>query len=424
MTLRTLARFLIGRADAILTFAYHPQALVVGLALVLATALARNYDTEDLLHEPWHLLGSFAAALIGALVLYGLLRIAGRGRRSADDADADVPPPPPFIAFLRLYLMTAPLGLLYGIPVEHLFSPVAAVTVNLWFLAIVSVWRVLLITRCASVLFGLGVFRAFFIVMLFADAAALIAMNAMPQPIFAVMGGIDHTASDEQLLGIMFLVVFFGVVTAPIWIIGSLIVLAQGHVTARPAPLTTFASARPLLLTAVIVTLVWIPGLVINQPAQFLRHEVETHLQRGEIRAALRAMSGRARADYPPHWTPPPRLGWTNSLRVDLDEVCAVLEEEPIADWVSAEYVRKIARDTKRDIRPFFARQPWPDIDEAIDYLGIEGIGDEQRARLEFILDRDPELTDADRTAIRSLIEYVPPADDPTDERAESPSGA
>src|SRR5690606_14846322 len=59
-----------------------------------------------------------------------------------------------YLSFMALFWMTAPIAWLYAIPAERLLEPMAAARLNLAFLAVVSVWRVLLITRVLSVLTG------------------------------------------------------------------------------------------------------------------------------------------------------------------------------------------------------------------------------------------------------------------------------
>jgi hypothetical protein len=53
---RTLLYFLIGSRTAIRQVAASEQALWLGLVFVLSAGLAREYDGQDLVHEPWHLL--------------------------------------------------------------------------------------------------------------------------------------------------------------------------------------------------------------------------------------------------------------------------------------------------------------------------------------------------------------------------------
>jgi hypothetical protein len=55
MRTRTLFLYLICNSQAILEIARGRRPLGLGLLFVLSAGLARDYDGEDLLHEPWHL---------------------------------------------------------------------------------------------------------------------------------------------------------------------------------------------------------------------------------------------------------------------------------------------------------------------------------------------------------------------------------
>jgi hypothetical protein len=146
MRVATIFAYLVGRRQAILEVAADRRTLGVGALLVLSAGLARNYDRASLLHEPWRLLGPFAASLAvsGPLFLsvYGPARWKGMESPGIGRA---------YRSFLALYWMTAPLAWLYGIPHERFLSVTAATDANLATLALVSVWRVALMIRVVSV---------------------------------------------------------------------------------------------------------------------------------------------------------------------------------------------------------------------------------------------------------------------------------
>src|SRR5437763_4576239 len=83
MGIGTLLRYLIGDRRAILEIAGNRHALWVGLLFVLSAGFAREYDGEDLLHEPWHLFIPLAASLVASLLLYGLIQMAAGGKMGA-----------------------------------------------------------------------------------------------------------------------------------------------------------------------------------------------------------------------------------------------------------------------------------------------------------------------------------------------------
>ena len=170
---RTLLLFLIGNRQAILDIAANRHALWIGALFVLSAAFARDYDGEDLLHEPWHLLIPFAASIVASFLLFIFVNFpafAEDGKRpSAFSA---------YCSFLALFWMTAPLAWLYAIPYERFLSPGVATSANLWTLALVALWRVLLMVRIVSVTTNRHPVGSFFIVLAFGDAIALIAAFA------------------------------------------------------------------------------------------------------------------------------------------------------------------------------------------------------------------------------------------------------
>ena len=121
--------------------------------------------------------------------------------------------------------MTAPLAWLYAIPIERLFSPAGAVRGNLMFLAFVSLWRVLLMSRVVSVVFKCHVINALVLVMLFADTVALSIIYLTPTPIFSLMGGIRLTESEQVIQSAHFMVGCGGIMTSPIWLVGGFVIL-------------------------------------------------------------------------------------------------------------------------------------------------------------------------------------------------------
>ena len=99
-----ILRFLSGSESAMAALAVHPWSLRVGLAFVLLAGVAREYDGEDLLGEPWHLLVPLVASLVSCTLLFLLLNF-GAWRKGVAREDR-----PGYLAFLRLFWLTAPLA--------------------------------------------------------------------------------------------------------------------------------------------------------------------------------------------------------------------------------------------------------------------------------------------------------------------------
>lgn len=339
MTLKTFLRFLIGDRQAILTAAGTRGLLGLGLLFVLSAGLAREYDAEDLRHEPWHLLLPLAASIVGSFVLYLLVRAVGflQLRKTPDL--------PGYGVFLGLYWLTAPLAWLYAVPYERFGSPYNAVAANLWTLALVSVWRVALITRVISVLFGVSAWAAFFVVMLFADAVALVALRFAPLPgMIGIMGGIRISDADRLLSSVSFFMPILGILSGPLWVLGSAGVAAF-YWSWQPVEASRLrrASVRPALWgVAGLALLVGLAAMPWTQPEQQHRRMAEDLLRDGRVPEAVAFLSRFDQGDLPPHWDPPPRAAYGDQ-QPDLAEVLLAMERSGGRPaWLRAIYLDKL----------------------------------------------------------------------------------
>ncbi len=77
--------YLVGNRAAIYAIASTPALLWVGLLLVISSGFAREYDGEDLLHEPWHVAIPVGASLVTSFLLFCLCELHSRGRRVPRD---------------------------------------------------------------------------------------------------------------------------------------------------------------------------------------------------------------------------------------------------------------------------------------------------------------------------------------------------
>lgn len=350
MTASTLLAYLLGRRTAILDVAACPQAVWLGLPLVLSAALAREYDGQDLLREPWHLLLPLAASLATSLLLYCLLWSVARGFwwRKVSFLGG-------YRSFLGLYWMTAPLAWLYAIPVERFLSPAAATQANLCLLGVVAVWRVLLMTRVVSVAFRCPPAASLFVVMLFAEAVAMVLLYFAPKPVFALMGGIRLTPSEQIIQGTIILVGALAYLSAPIWLLGTINVAAsrwrpREPIAALQSPARRVSrSAWGLALAALAV---WPFVLPFTQSEQQLRRVVDDELREGRIREALAIMNLHRRDDFPPHWDPPPRVGYGEQEPSPLAvmELLVATQNRP---WVRELFSEKYQRLISAGSGPF-----------------------------------------------------------------------
>lgn len=408
MTLRTLLRFLFGQRQAILRIAETPNAVWLGLLLVLSAAFAREYDGEDLLHAPWHVGLPLAASVVTSSLLFSLVWLVSRGARPAWN---DLPRG--FQSFLGVYWMTAPLAWLYAIPVERFLSAADATAANLWLLGLVAAWRVLLMVRVVSVLYGARGWQAVCLVMLFADAVALAILRLTPLPVFSIMGGIRLSDSEQMIRSTAYLIGVFGILTLPVWLVGTVMVAYRKRLTWQTAVAAASSDRRvapSAWIAGVLSLLIWIPILPLTQPEQQLRHAVERDLREGNIYQALATMSAHPRDAFPPHWDPPPRIGYGERQPPILDVVEAVLatDAEP---WVVEVFMEKLRSFAGRAYGTFYflANMSNEEFDRYLTVLeqlpADSEIIDEQREALERQADEDAKRTPAQRDRLRELLQ-------------------
>jgi hypothetical protein len=247
-------------------------------------------------------------------------------------------------AFLGLFWMTAPLAWLYAMPYERFLTPEDAMRANLYTLGLVSVWRVALMMRVLVVHMNFRPLTAFFLVMLFADGLALVALAYVPVPILNFMGGIQLSGPEQIVLetagGLLQLSCF----SLPVWIIGAMLTLATDRLL--PTPATTPTPTTPhlsLWILAAASLAIWVVVLPITQPEQQLRRGVEDDFREGKISSALATMSAHAPADFPPNWDPPPRPSnhWSLETPMLFDIFDEMAKNRP-APWVREMYLRKL----------------------------------------------------------------------------------
>jgi hypothetical protein len=334
--IRTLIRYLVGDEDAILELAGNRWSLLVGLLFVLSAGFAREYDGQDLLHEPWHLLIPLAVSVVASLGLFAIVRQAiPAGYRPAFR--------PAYISFLGLFWLTAPLAWLYAIPYERFLSESDATRANLATLGLVALWRVALMVRVLVVLWNWWWWAAFCLVLVFADLAAVVAIYLAPFPVIELMGGI-RAENEEFLNNVAIVILSYGICCFPFWLVGAIAVVKRNPPGGpEPLPPPTGTPRLPLWGLAVGSLAIWLFILPFTQPEQQLRYRVEQALIQGRIEDGLAEMSAHQSGDFPPHWNPPPReppRGY-KAIRPRLVDVLRVLADRPVADWVRATYRQK-----------------------------------------------------------------------------------
>jgi hypothetical protein len=200
MNARTILLYLFGHAGAIRRVASSPAALPAGILLVLSAAVARNYDQE------WF--GSSAMWLFRPLIFSlfsGAWLLFFVSRAWADEPLSESLRPGGGSgvtwSFFGCFWMTAPIAWLYAIPMERMFDPVNAARGNVWLLSIVSLWRVVLMSRVISVIGGMPFVQALGKVLLPASLEVLIVglVAGMGRVVLAGMGGLRNSPAEDVL---------------------------------------------------------------------------------------------------------------------------------------------------------------------------------------------------------------------------------
>lgn len=347
----SIPRFMVGDREAIQSIATCRHGLLIGLLLVFSAALAREYDAEYLVKEPWHLLISLGSSLVASVLFFVTTYRIALNRRIEKGQFLQA-----MRAFVTLFWMTAPLAWLYAIPFERFLSPMSAVYANLWVLKIVSVWRLFLMIKIFSLFWGCGFKAAFMCVMLIADIMMLVALAIAPFPVINLMGGIRLTGLTEVVANTAFTMQFLGACTLPIWLLGVFVIYFERNPSWKLTDVRCRDGAdRWTILAAAGSVLCWLPVLPWTQTEQKIRYETESLLMKGRIKEGLEYMSGRKADDYPPHWQPPPRPLF-GVYKPRLIDVMLVVIESPPAPWVADAYVGRFERMLQL---PFWLRLWW-----------------------------------------------------------------
>ena len=292
--------------------------------------------------EPWFLLAPAGASILTSSILFLAIYLAtsAKARRLLPGLV------PSYLTFLGLYWMTAPLAWLYGIPYERFLNEVNAAQANVWTLELVSVWRVLLISRVVAVLTPSSIFSAFTKVAVPALAIVFVAISYARMPLIDFMGGVRVSPSVQPVADAYLFVTFFGFFAL---VIGGIIWLVSLFFANREATLAGFREqrsrsvGRSLPILALLVILGFAAAFPITQREQKLRYNVETELKGNRIDQALNILASHPQRDFPPQWTPPP---WPEYGEGDknpsLAEIVKSLQgRTDIPAWILATYKEK-----------------------------------------------------------------------------------
>jgi hypothetical protein len=389
------------RRDALLETFHSRLALPVGALLVLSAALARNYDGEDLLAEPWWLAAPFGASLLTSFILWTCFAIWAKPVRFAD-----------YGRLLRIYWLTAPLAWFYGIPYERFLTPVQAVEANAWTLLVVSLWRVLIIARTLQVLYGISLIRTLTFTLAFGAITIFTATLLTPRPVLDIMGGMRLPPEDRALVGLTLATGFFSLIASVIFGLAALMAIPPRPDQPRTpvAPPTPPTATRPaaLLAVAALAIAAWIPPLLVAQPEQQRRRAAENAFTRADYTAMLADLSRHQPRDYPPNWRLP---GGHLPSRVRATRLTQLLPclNAATTPWVRDGYTG-MARECMLVSAPYTDVNDWVDwVVENPEYLESDRAFAPSQQILRWLIVNDPALTDEQRGKLAKLSLPEPP---------------
>lgn len=344
MRLRDLIAFQWGRREAIERIAGARGSVWVAVLLVFSAALARDYDGTNILARPWELLIPLGVSWFTASCLFFL--IVAIFVRSEPTGSV---PAPRYLAFLTLFWMTAPHAWLYGIPYERFLSEYDATRANLWTLALVSIWRVLLITRVASVLFGFRFRVVIWAVLWLSDTVLVAFAIAAPKPVIAIMGGVHYSETERLILDVMLSIIFFGTLAWPVLAAITLGVKFSARPVAVVEPLPTYGPPAWAVWAVVIVALAgWTAAAVSVRPEQALRARVEARFAAADYAAAAALLAGHPRDAFPPQWQPPTSTSPYAVDKASLELLHRLNDYPDGAAWPRRAYADRLRRQIKR----------------------------------------------------------------------------
>ncbi|GDY23995.1 hypothetical protein LBMAG56_53420 [Verrucomicrobiota bacterium] len=287
MNLGTILRFQFGEAKAIREIAESRSAAGVGVVLVFTAAIARNYDQKFLLESPW-IIGPLVVSLISAFFIYAFIRgcclwvIYPKGEPVGFWSQ--------FRRFLPLFWMTAPLAWLYAIPVERFLDPLASAKANLALLAVVALWRVVLLARVLSVLHGV----AWPLMLLWVIAPACVEVMAismfggpmLERKIMAGMAGIQLPPEELFMIRAAKFAANGAFIVGAVAFLGALGLqqwpqLRRG-LEARPLPAPAIGGGPWKALAAVVV--VWIAVAIFPQREVWRHFQLERLIEAKDYR--------------------------------------------------------------------------------------------------------------------------------------------
>jgi hypothetical protein len=347
--------YLLGHRESIQAVASSRASIPTGAVLVLLTAIARNYDQTHLTENPFRwLFGSLLFSFVSGAWLYAVAYGGFARRWMAPWTDE---PRARFwsgwAGFLGLFWMTAPIAWLYAVPVERFLGDVPAARANVALLAVVSLWRVLLISRVLSVLCRVHLFFTLGWVLVAAAVEVLgvtLFGGGIAKQIMASMGGMRNSPAEEVLLGAMGTAFTGALLVAPVAAIASLLCRPAETPAALPEPQPGSLPWKGLLAwTAAWVAIAWVPQRELSNSVHY-----ERLVRRQEWRAALDYLGARPPGDFAPARPLAPKP-FEREIFTDLPPLLGAARATDPA-WVRAHLIRRLD-DLTQHLNPPFPRR-------------------------------------------------------------------
>lgn len=302
-------KFLIGDRAAIQRVAGSWWAILVGALLVILGGLSRNYDHLDLIHNPEWIIGPYIASVITSLVVFACVYpYLGLWKVTKTNA-LDRTPGTSYLSFLSIYWMTAPCALLYAIPVESFTDLVTATKWNITFLALVSIWRVALMTRALNVLTGASLFTSFTAILFPASVMMCIGSLFKSLSLVGIMGGVKLPPHTEilQKASNFTMVVSFWLAVASLCIIMYSTTFNKSRKTAtQPLPWKKTTIPRNTLIAACLIILICALMTIPHQIKVQRNHNLESLIKKHQYSEAVRYASQFQKKDFSTiHYLPP-----------------------------------------------------------------------------------------------------------------------
>ena len=332
--------YLLGRGDAIRELADNRATLWTGIGLVLLTSIARNYDQTFIAEKPFlWLFGSLLFSLVSGTWLY-LILYGWFVRRATADADGKKPGFwSQWRCFMGLFWMTAPIAWLYAIPVERIYDSMTAAKANLSLLGIVSLWRVILITRVIQVLTQAR-YHAVLLWVLFAAGVEILVVfffgGAFARAIMSGMGGMRNSPEETLMVGSLatvFMVAFWG---TPVILVTALVVGGNQTADDLPAPGRSEWKGRWLVVGAVL----WVAVAIAPQIELSHNVKVERLFAESRFRDGLDYLSAQRPGQFAPARVLPPNA-FEYEIFTELPECLGAVQPND-AQWVREHLLRRL----------------------------------------------------------------------------------